>query len=63
MSERYQKKPKEVGNDDSLASMFARQQVSLEQGREAYYAQLQKGKGTGLDEAAQAELCAGQYSI
>ena len=50
------KKRKEVGNDNnSLASMFAKQKAACELNKErlAYSAQLQKGKGMGLDEAAQ----------
>ena len=46
-----------MGNDNSLASMFAKQQAVsvLNKARNAYNAQLQKGKEMGLDEAAQAE--------
>ena len=41
-----------------MASMFAKQQAVsvLNKARNAYNAQLQKGKEMGLDEAAQAEL-------
>ena len=48
---------KEVGNDNSLASMFAKQQAvsALNKAREEYDTQLQKGKEMGLDEVAQAE--------
>jgi hypothetical protein len=51
------KKRKDVGNDNSLASMSAKQQAvsALKKARDAYTAQLQKGKEMGLDEAAQAE--------
>ena len=36
------------------ASVFAKQQAACELNKLAYSAQLQKGKGMGLDEAAQA---------
>ena len=51
------KKSKEVGNDNSLASKFRKQQAAcdLSKARLAYNAKLQKGKEMGLDEAAQAE--------
>ena len=43
------KKRKEVGNDNSLTSMFAKQQAAcdLNKARLAYNAQLQKGKKWG----------------
>ena len=46
-----------MGNDISLDSMFAKQQAVsvLNKARDAYNAQLQKGKDMGLDEEAQAE--------
>jgi hypothetical protein len=49
------KKRKEVGNDNSLASMFAKQQTAcdLNKAQLAYNAQLQKGKEMGIDEASQ----------
>ena len=55
------KKSKEVANDKPLASMFEKQQAvsALNKARDTYYAELQKGKEIGLDEAAQAE-CEGQ---
>jgi hypothetical protein len=51
------KKRKEVGNDNSLASMLRKQQAAcnLSQARLAYNAQLQKGKEMRFDEAAQSE--------
>jgi len=64
MKRRVEKEPeggskerKQVGNDNSLASMFAKQQAAsdLNKAREEYNAQLQKGKEIGLEEAAQAE--------
>jgi hypothetical protein len=50
------KKRKEVGNDKSLASMFAKQQAvsALNKSRDAYNAQLRKGKEMGFHEAAPA---------
>ena len=44
-------------NDNPLASMFAKQQAvsALNKARDAYNAELQKGKEIGLDEAAQTE--------
>ena len=43
------KKRKQVGNDNSLASMFAKQQAAsdLNKAKEEYNAQLQKGKKFG----------------
>ena len=43
-------KRKEIGSDNSLASMFAKQQavIALNKARDAYNAQLQKGKELGL---------------
>ena len=51
------KKRKEVGNYNSLASMFAKQQAAchLNKARQVYNAHLQKGKEIGLEEAAQAK--------
>ena len=51
------KKRKNVGDDKSLASMFAKLHAvsALNKARDAYNAQLQKGKEMGFDEAAQAE--------
>jgi hypothetical protein len=51
------KKRKEVCNDNSLASMFAKKQAvsALNKARDAYNAQFQKGKEMGLEEVAQAE--------
>ena len=48
------KKPKEVGNESALASMFQKQQTAndLQKARETYNAILEKGKQLGLDEAA-----------
>ena len=51
------KKRKEVGNDNPLASMFAKRKgvSDLHKARLKYNAQVQKGKEMGLDEAAQTE--------
>jgi hypothetical protein len=51
------KKHKGMGNDNSLASMFRKQQAAcdLSQARPVYNAQLQKGKEMALGEAAQHE--------
>ena len=51
------KKRKEVGNDNPLASMFAKRKgvSDLHKARLKYNAQLQKGKEMGLDEAAQTQ--------
>ena len=56
-SEGGSKKRKKVGNANSLASMFAKQQAAsdLNKAREEYNEQLQKGIEIGLEEAAQAE--------
>jgi hypothetical protein len=45
----------EVGNDNSWASMFAKQQKAcdLNKAQLAYNAQLQKGKEVGIDKALQ----------
>ena len=47
------KKRKEVGNDNSLTLLFAKQQTvsDLNQSREEYNSQIQKGKEIGLEEA------------
>ena len=51
------KKRKEVGNDNSLDSMFGKQQTvsDLNKSRDMYNAQLQKGEEMGSNEAAQVE--------
>ena len=51
------KKRKDVGNDNSLASMFAKQQTVsvLNKARDTYNVQLQKGKQMGLDKASHTE--------
>ena len=51
------KKRKEVGNDNSLVSMFPKQQAvsALDKAREEHNAQLQKGIEIGLQEAEQDE--------
>jgi len=51
------KKRQRVANDNSLDSMFAKQQAvsAFNKARDAYNTELQKGKEIGLDEAAQAE--------
>jgi hypothetical protein len=56
-SEGGSKKRKEVGNDNSLTSIFAKHQAAsaLNKARDAYNAQIQKGIEMRLDEAAQAE--------
>ena len=49
-----------MGNDNSLDSMFDKQQTvsDLNKSRDTYNAQLQKGEEMGSDEAVQAEpLC------
>ena len=50
-------KRKAVANDNSLASMFAKQQAvsDLNKARDTDNAQLQKGKEMGLGETAQAD--------
>ena len=55
--ERRSKKRKEVGNDNSLTSMFVKKQSDsdLKKPRDTYNTQLQKGKEMGLDEVAQVE--------
>ena len=47
------KKRDEMGNDNSLTLMFVKQQAAsdLNQSREEYNAQVQKGKEIGLQEA------------
>ncbi len=51
------KKRKELVNDNSSVSMFAKQQTvsDLNKARVAYNAHLQKGKEMGLEEAAETE--------
>ena len=59
-SEGGSKKPKEVGNESPLASMFQKQQTAnkLQKAREAHLSILEKGKQLGLHEEAYAEpLC------
>ena len=48
------KKPKEVGNESPLASMFQKQQTAnyLQKAREAYLSILENGKHLGLPDAA-----------
>ena len=50
-TEEGSKKREEVGNDNSLASMFVKQQTAsvLNKTRDTYNVQLQKGKEGGLD--------------
>jgi hypothetical protein len=55
--EEGRKKCKEVGNDNSSASMFGKHQAvsALNKASETVHAHLHKGTEMGLDEAAQAK--------
>ena len=56
------KKRKQVGNENSLASMFAKQQTVsvLNKANVSYNTQLQKGKEMGFDEGEQTEPVSGR---
>ena len=56
------KKPKELGNESPLASMFQKRQTAydVQKARQAYNAILEKGKQLGLQRQRMPSLCAGQ---